>query len=83
MDEKDKDILESAVALATLKIKLEQMRLELDQLWHWKRENEPVLIWARNYMEAYRGTLRMVYGAGAITIIGLLIQVYYTLGKGK
>jgi hypothetical protein len=79
----DKETLEAAIAAATLRVKFDQLRSEVDELWKWKKENEGVILWARNYMETYRRTMGTVLGAGAITIIGLLIQVYYTLSKSK
>jgi hypothetical protein len=72
-----------AVAAATAELKLAQLRIEMDELWKWKKENEAVLLWARNFMETYRKTFGTVLASGAITIIALLIQLYYTLGKSK
>jgi hypothetical protein len=82
-DEKDKEAIALAVAHATAELKLSQLRLEIDELWRWKRDNEAVLLWARNFMDSYRKTMGVVVASGAITIIGLLIQVYYTLSKNK
>lgn len=82
-EDRDKEAIEAAVAAATLKVKFEQLRIEVDEMWKWKKENEAVLLWARNFMDTYRRTMGAVLVSGAITLIGLLIQVYYTLNKGK
>ena len=83
MDEKDKEAIAAAVAAATAEIAIKQLRLEVDELWRWKKENEAVILWCRNFMDTYRRTMGVVITSGAITLIGLLIQVYYTLNKGK
>jgi len=83
MDERDKQELEAAVAAATLKIKFEQLRIEVDELWKWKKENEGVLLWARGYMDTYRNTVRIVLASGLIAGLGFLLQLYLTLNKGK
>ena len=83
MDERDKQELEAAVATATLKIKFEQLRIEVDELWKWKKENEGVLLWARGYMDTYRNTVRIVLASGLIAGLGFLLQLYLTLNKGK
>jgi len=71
------------VAFALLTSDVKQLRLEVDELWRWKKENEAVILWARNFMDTYRRTMGAIIISGAITVIGLLIQVYYTLNKGK
>jgi hypothetical protein len=73
----------SEVLLAELKKDVEQLQKEMKLIWDWKKENEAVLSWARNFMDTYRNTVRIVVASGAITTIGLLIQVYYMLSKGK
>lgn len=84
MDDKEtKDAIAAAVFAATAELTLKQLRSELDELWRWKKESEPILIWAKGFMETYKNTVRIVVASGAITVIGLLIQVYYTLNKGK
>jgi hypothetical protein len=71
------------VAFAKLSKDVEQLQKYLKLLWDWKKENEAVMTWARNFMDTYRNTVRIVVASGAITVIGLLIQVYYTLSKSK
>ena len=83
MEEKDKHELEAAVAAATLRIKLDQLRIEVDELWKWKKETEAVIIWARGYMETYRNTIRVVLASGLIAALGFLLQLYATVFKGK
>ena len=46
-------------------------------------QHEPVVIWSRNFMEQYRKVVGVVVASGLITLIGLLIQVYYLLQKAK
>ena len=83
MDEKDKQELEAAVAAATLRVKFDQLRVEVDELWKWKKENEGVILWARGYMDTYRNTVRVVLASGLIAALGFFLQVYLTIGKGK
>jgi len=83
MDDKDKHELETAVAAATLRVKFDQLRIEVDELWKWKKENEAVLIWAKGYMETYRNTIRVVIASGLIAALGFLLQLYATYFKGK
>ena len=83
MEDKEKEAIAAAVALATSELLLKQLRSEIDELWRWKKENEAVILWCRNFMDTYRRTMGVVITSGAITLIGLLIQVYYTLNKGK
>lgn len=71
------------VAFALLTSDVKQLRVEMDEFWRWKKENEAVILWARNFMDTYRRTMGAIVISGAITVIGLLIQVYYTLNKGK
>lgn len=71
------------ISFARLEKDVEQLKKDNDFLWTWKKENEAVLSWSRNFMDTYRNTVRIVVASGAITILGLLIQVYYTLNKGK
>jgi len=71
------------VEFALLTKDVKQLRIELDELWRWKKENEAVLLWARNFMDTYRRTMGAIIISGAVTVIGLLIQLYYTLSKAK
>lgn len=81
--EDNKELIEAAVAAATLKVKVDQLRIEVDELWRWKKENEAVILWARNFMDSYRRTVGVIITSGAITLIGLLLQLYYTINKSK
>lgn len=71
------------VAFALLHSDVRQLRIEVDEIWRWKKESDPVLLWARNFMDTYRRTMGAILISGAITVIGLLIQLYYTLSKAK
>ena len=82
-DQVNQKELATAVAMAEAKIKIEQLRSEIDELWKWKKENEALLLWSRNFMDTYRRTVGTVVASGAITLIGLLIQLYYMLSKSK
>ena len=46
-------------------------------------QHEPVVIWARGLMDSYRKIATVVIASGLITVIGLLIQMYYLLQKAK
>jgi len=78
-----KDAAAGEVAFAKLESRVDQAEKELKLLWEWKKENEALLLWARNFMDTYRRTVGVVVASGAITLIGLLIQLYYMLNKGK
>jgi len=84
MEDKDtKEAIAAAVAAATSELLLKQLRIEVDELWKWKKENEGVIIWARGYMETYRNTIRVVLASGLIAAVGFLLQLYATVFKGK
>lgn len=46
-------------------------------------DHDPVIQWARGVMENSRKVMTAVYTTGVLLIIGLLVQVYYLLNKGK
>lgn len=46
-------------------------------------QHEPVVIWVRGVMDSYRKIATVVVASGIITIIGLMIQLYYLLQKAK
>ena len=71
------------VAFALLDSQVIQIRKETDEIWRWKKDNEAVLLWAKNFMDNYRKIMTVVLTSGVLTTIGLLFQLYYMLSKGK
>jgi hypothetical protein len=47
------------------------------------KEHEPVVIWARNFMDSYRKIVTAVVISALITLAGFLMQMYYLLQKAK
>lgn len=46
-------------------------------------DHDPVIIWARNFMDSYRRVVTAVVISGLITLAGFLVQVYYLLQAKK
>jgi hypothetical protein len=73
-----------AVAFAEMRKDLVQAQKDILALQEVVfKQHEPVVIWSRNFMESYRRVITVIVTSGIITTIGLIIQLYSMLQKGK